>query len=60
MIIFIEMPPDLEKILLKRGRLSGRDLATYVKGIIQDHIDYGDAITQFDDSADDEVTACCV
>jgi hypothetical protein len=59
MIISIELLPDEEGVLLERARMSGRDLASYVRAIIQDHIDHGDAIAGLDDPVDHEAIAYC-
>jgi hypothetical protein len=59
MTINIELPPEEEEALLERARVSGRDLASYVKEIIQDHIDHGDAIAGLDDLVDHEAVAYC-
>lgn len=44
MTISIELPPEEEKALLERARMSGRDVASYVRDIIQDHIEQADAV----------------
>ena len=59
MTINIELPPEEEEVLLERARVSGRDLASYIKEIIQDHIEHGDAIAGLDDLVDHEAIAYC-
>ncbi len=59
MAIFIDLPPAEEQALLERARVSGRDLASYIKGIIQDHIDQGEVIDEFDDLVDHDAIAYC-
>ena len=38
MTINIELGPEEERALLERARISGRDLAGYVRRILQEHI----------------------
>jgi hypothetical protein len=55
----IELSPEDEAALCARARMSGRDLASYVRKIILDHIDHGDAIAGLDDLIDHEAVAFC-
>ncbi|WP_165066046.1 hypothetical protein [Paludisphaera rhizosphaerae] len=59
MTITIELPPDEEEALLEKARMSGRDLASYIQGIIQDHIQHGQVGAWPDDLIDREAIAYC-
>jgi hypothetical protein len=70
MTINIELQPEEERALVERARLSGRDLAAYVRKVLQEHIQTpdrgagsdegsGEAALKLEDFIDHDAIALC-